>query len=155
MSSAVGASCAQNYTLVRPMYAWWLWEKLTTLDDVINLGVNLVMVPSFPCLPLHIIISRTPLFPVGCPCPCHLSHIWDNWHRYMVPVCPDWSLIELLNGMTLLDTWSNCWTQTFMIHCTMGPAVEIDIFEICKSKRILHGAISSHWRPEKTVGQQM
>ena len=105
MSSAVRASCAQNYTLVRPMYAWWLWEKLTTLDDVTNLGVNLVMVPSFPCLPLHIIISRTPLFPVGCP-------MWMPIVPYMgqlAAICETYREQYIWSLFVPTGHWSSCW----------------------------------------------
>ena len=47
------------------------------------------------------------------------------------------------HGVTSAAHFDTIYYQIYP-ECTMGPAVEIDIFEICKSKRILHGAISSH-----------
>lgn len=92
--------CVSYFCLMTP-------RDIDNIGDVINLGVNLLMVPSFPCLPPHcprdtLVLVRLPMsMPIVPHSPC------------LRPVT--WPL--KLNGATLLDMSSNCRTQTSMIHC--------------------------------------
>ena len=100
MTSVAGTSCFQMvcpgwyqlYTCLSSVCYFCLMtpREIDNIDDVINLGVNLVMVPSFSCLPRHcqqdtLVPGRLPMsMPIvpHCPClsrvPSDLAAEWDD-----------------------------------------------------------------------------